>query len=135
MTQMPHWSATRFMLYEQCPLLFKERYVDGVAIVPTEAMAFGSAVHLGLEAHYNGGDGIRAFRAAWKQSVLELGQVDRSLTAMGMTLIDEVVDLGLQGIPECGFSIDTNDELGAPVIGAADLWDPSSNTIFDFKTT
>src|SRR5580765_6971219 len=105
---MPHWSASRFMLFDQCPVLFKERYIDGVAVVPTEAMSFGSAVHMGLEAHFNGQDGIRAFRAAWKELAREIGQVDPNLTATGLTLIEQVIDLDLKGIPERGFSIDTN---------------------------
>lgn len=136
MTQMPHWSATRFMLYEQCPLLFKERYIDGVGIVPTEAMSFGSAVHRGLEAHYQGTDGIRAFRAAWKALAKELGSpVDPSLTATGMTLIEHVIELDLKGIPEYGFSIDTNADLGAPIVGAIDLFDREGGIVYDFKTT
>jgi hypothetical protein len=135
MTVMPHWSATRFMLYEQCPLLFKERYVDGVAVAPTEAMCFGSAVHLGLEAHYQGQDGERAFRAAWKQYTKELGTVDRSLTATGLNLLDQVFALELNGTPERGFSLDTNADLGAPIVGAVDLWDEAHHVIYDFKTT
>jgi hypothetical protein len=133
---MPHWSASRFMLFEQCPILFKERYIDGVAIVPTEAMSFGSAVHMGLEAHFNGQDGIRAFRAAWKAYVHEIGgRVDPNLTATGLTLIEQVIDLDLKGTPERGFSIDTNEEFGAPIIGFADLWDEAGGVIYDFKTT
>jgi len=135
MAVLPHWSATRFMLYEQCPILFKERYIDGVALVPTEAMSFGSAVHRGLEAHFNGGDGIRAFRAAWKELGKEIGRVDPNLTAMGLTLIEQVIELDLRGIPERGFSIDTNVELGAPIVGAIDLWDQEGGKIIDFKTT
>jgi len=142
MSIMPHWSATRFMLFEQCPASFKERYVDGVAIEPTEALSFGQAVHMGLEAHYNGEAGERAFRAAWKQMTLELdGRVSRGLTATGLCLLQQVFDLNLAGTPERGFSIDTNYELGAPIVGAMDLWDQRESeaypegVIFDFKTT
>lgn len=136
MTVMPHWSATRFMLFEQCPMLFKERYIDGVAVAPTEAMLFGSAVHMGLEAHYNGQDGVRAFRAAWKQFTRDLGgDVDRSLTATGLDLLDKVFELELHGTPERGFSLDTNADFGAPIVGAVDLWDAEHGIVFDFKTT
>ena len=131
---MPHWSATRFMTWEQCPGEFKARYVDGVAIEKTEAMLFGSAVHMGLEAHFHGDDGIRAFRAAWREFARELGDVDPGLTGKGMDLIEQVVDLGLSGIPERGFSIDTNQELGAPIVGAIDLWG-ADGIVYDFKTT
>jgi hypothetical protein len=135
MTVMPHWSATRFMTWEQCPGEFKARYIDAQPFDMTEAVAFGQAVHLGLEAHFNGQDGIRAFRAAWKAIVLEhLLDVDPNLTRMGMDLIEQVLELDLHGIPERGFSIDTNEELGAPIVGSIDLWG-SDNTIVDFKTT
>lgn len=134
---MPHWSATRFMLFEQCPASFRERYVDGVASETTEAMAFGSAVHRGLETHYQGGDGERAFRAAWKVAVeQDLGGVaHRDLTGNGIAIIEQIAALGLRGIPEYGFSLDTEGELGAPIIGAIDLWDAEGNTVYDFKTT
>lgn len=134
MTVMPHWSASRFMLWDQCPGLFKARYVDGEAFQITEAVAFGQAVHQGLEAHFNDQDGIRAFRSAWKQSAVELGEVDPSLTARGMDLLDQVFDLNLAGTPERGFSLDTNAELGAPIVGAIDLWG-NDGVIYDFKTT
>jgi hypothetical protein len=136
---MPHWSATRFMLFDQCRSEFRARYVDGVAIEPTEAMCFGKAVHMGLESHYNGQDGERAFRAAWKAesaALAALGRVvQRGLTAIGLSLIDQVLDLGLKGVPERGFALDTNVELGAPIIGALDLYDAASGVIYDFKTT
>src|SRR5262245_16038875 len=134
---MPHWSASRFMLFDTCPMLFKERYVDGVVGEPSEAMLFGSAVHRGLESHYQGGDGERSFRAAWKVAVEhDLGGVaHRDLTGVGIELLDRIAALGLKGIPERGFSIDTNLELGAPIIGALDLYDPEANLVVDFKTT
>ncbi len=137
MIVMPHWSATRFMLYDQCPVLFKERYIDGVALEPTEALCFGKAFHMGLEAFYQGLNGERAFRRAWKtmaEGELD-GQVTRRLVEVGLDLYDKVVGLGLQGVPERGFSIDSNVELGAPIIGAIDLYDEASNIVYDFKTT
>ncbi len=136
---MPHWSATKFMLYDQCPGEFRSRYVDGVALEPSEALSFGKAMHMGLEAHYQGLDGEHAFRAAWKaESSLLADQsvrVTRSLTGMGLDLLDKVFALELHGTPEYGFSLDTNGDLGAPIIGALDLWDAEANTIYDFKTT
>jgi hypothetical protein len=133
---VPHWSATRFMLFDQCPGEFKARYVDGVLLEPTEALCFGKAVHLGLEAHFRGSDGERAFRAAWKvETEVLVGAVNRGLTSMGLTLIDKVIDLELHGIPEYGFALDTNGDLGAPIVGAIDLWDQDGNVIYDFKTT
>lgn len=137
MIVIPHWSASRFMLFDQCPANFKERYVDGVAVEPSEAMLFGSAVHRGLEAHYNGDDGERAFRAAWKVAVEHDlgGEAHRDLTGMGITLLDKVMALNLKGIPERRIDIDTNLELGAPIIGAIDLWDPTEQVVYDFKTT
>lgn len=49
-----HWSASRFMLFEQCPQAFKARYVDGEVSDPSLPMLFGSAVHLALEALHQG---------------------------------------------------------------------------------
>jgi PD-(D/E)XK nuclease superfamily len=130
---MPHWSATRFTLFEQCRQAFKARYVDEEPFQMTEAVAFGQAVHMGLEAHYHGDDGERAFRAAWKQFGLELGRVDASLTRTGLQLLEQVYALDLSGVPERGFSLDTNEELGAPIVGAVDLW--GDDVVYDFKTT
>jgi len=134
MAVMPHWSATRFMTWDQCPGEFKARYVDGQKVQVTEAMAFGQAMHLGLEAHFHGDDGIRAFRAAWKSFIAELPSVDPNLTRVGMDLFEQVVELDLHGVPERGFSIDTNDTLLAPIVGAIDLWGADGVT-YDFKTT
>jgi hypothetical protein len=132
---LPHWSASRFMVFDQCPAEFKARYVDGVRIEETEALCFGKAVHLGLEEHYHGGDGWQAFRVAWKRYTDELeGRVGRGLTAVGLELIEQTVALGLSGAPEYPFSIET-EELGAPIVGAMDLWCSATNTIYDFKTT
>jgi len=129
-----HWSATRFMLFDQCPALFKERYIDGVALVETEGLCFGKAFHLGLEEHFRGGDGERTFRKAWRKFSGDLGHVNATLTSTGLALLDKVFELQLQGEPERWFSLDT-DELGAPTVGALDLWDQVNNIVYDFKTT
>lgn len=131
---MAHWSATKFMTWDICPGEFKARYVDGEATQLTEAMAFGQAVHHGLESHYQGQDGVRAFRAAWKTYAEQLGDVDQGLTRIGMDLIEQAIGLELSGVPERGFSIDTNAELGAPIVGSIDLWGADGVT-YDFKTT
>jgi hypothetical protein len=59
---------------------------------------------------------------------------NRGLTAIGLTLLEQVFELGLEGIPEMGFSLDTESELGAPIVGAIDLAG-TDGTIYDFKTT
>jgi PD-(D/E)XK nuclease superfamily len=137
MTIVPHWSASRFMLYDQCPAEFKARYIDGVALEATEALCFGSSMHLGLEAHFRGDDGVRAFRAAWRTMSQEQlgGRVDSRLTARGLDLLEAVFELGLEGVPERPFTIDTEADLLAPTIGFMDLYDQGSNTVYDFKTT
>lgn len=136
MIVMPHWSASRFMTWDICPGEFKARYVDEVPFQMTEAVAFGQSMHMGLEAHYRGEDGVRAFRAAWKQYSRDLGRLnaDSHLTSTGLDLLDQVFELDLKGTPERGFSIDTNEELGAPIVGAVDLWG-NDGVIYDFKTT
>ena len=124
------------MTFDVCPGEYKARYVDGQPFEMTEAVAFGQAVHQGLEAHYRGGDGEGQFRKIWKdlRGVLENAGIatDPKLTATGLSLLDQVYDLDLQGIPERPFSLDTP-ELGAPIVGAIDLW--GQDTIYDFKTT
>jgi len=142
MVVVPHWSASRFMLFDQCPQLFMERYGLGgsepVPLESTEALCFGQAVHMGLEAHFNGDDGIRAFRHAWRAMTVELELNQQAIsrtTTSGLSLVSQVIDLGLKGTPERGFSIDTNHELGAPIVGAMDLWDQDGNVVYDFKTT
>jgi hypothetical protein len=42
------------MLFEQCPRLYKDRYIDGIETEPSLAMLFGSAVHTALEALHQG---------------------------------------------------------------------------------
>lgn len=46
------------MLFEQCPQLYKDRYVDGIATDPSLPMLFGSAVHIALEAMHQGHRGV-----------------------------------------------------------------------------
>ena len=134
--RVEHWSASRYMLFDQCPALFKERYLDGVALEPTEAMCFGQAVHQGLEAHYRGQDGEHAFRISWKGFSEQLGgKVGKRLTGVGLELLNKVFDLDLRGDPERAFRIDTCSDIGADVVGAMDLWDAKGNVIYDFKTT
>lgn len=120
------------MLWEQCPQEFRRRYVDGEALETTEAMAFGQAIHQGLEAHYQGLDGERAFRRAWKATATP--DAPRRLTVVGLELLEQAFALDLRGVPERGFSVDTEADLGAPIVGAIDLWG-ADNVIYDFKTT
>lgn len=132
MVAVEHWSASRFMLFDQCPGLYRQRYVEHVALEPTEALSFGKSVHLGLEAHYLGHDGERAFRTAWKGYCLESPGYDSRLAGVGLNLLDQVFELQLEGTPERDFSLDTP-ELNANIVGAIDLWGPGR--IYDFKTT
>lgn len=132
-----HWSASRFLCWEQCPAEFYARYIHGARETASEAMLFGSAVHSGLEAHYLGGSGTAEFRKAWKAAVTELlhGEADAKLTAVGLDLIERVVELDLQGIPEWRFTLPTEASWGADTVGAVDLIDIRDGHIYDFKTT
>src|SRR4051812_48069204 len=96
-----HWSASRFMCWEQCPAEFYARYIAGAREPATEAMLFGTAVHRGLEAHYLGESAVAMFRHVWKASVARdlHGVADAKLTAVGLDLIERVIELDLQGIP------------------------------------
>lgn len=134
---MPHWSASRFQSFEICAAEFYARYIHGAREPASEAMLFGSAVHSGLEAHYLGKSGTAAFRQVWKASVANdlQGQADAKLTAVGLDLIERVVELDLQGYPEWSFTLPTEDSWGAPTVGAVDLIDIRDGHIYDFKTT
>jgi len=52
-----HWSASRFMLFEQCPRAYEDRYVHGLATEPSLAMLFGHTVHTALEVLLQGHGG------------------------------------------------------------------------------
>jgi hypothetical protein len=132
---VPHWSATRFMTFEQCPAEFKARYIDEQPFELTEALAFGKAIHVALEAYYQGRpDYELSFRREWKESSIELGGlVHRRLVGTGLELLDKVIALDLKGIPEYGFALDVEEDLRAPIIGAVDLW--GEGVVYDFKTT
>ena len=65
-----HWSASRFMLFEQCPQAFKARYVDGEVSDPSLPMLFGSAVHLALEALHQARKRLEVCTLpAWSRSI------------------------------------------------------------------
>jgi len=127
--RLPHWSAQRFASWDLCPSTFRDRYVDGLAVEVSEAMAFGSAVHKGLEAHYKGEDGDRSFRRAWAT----FADGSPNLTAVGLNLLDAVRELGLVGTPEWRFEFDTSLIWGLPVIGYVDL--VGGGVVYDFKTS
>jgi PD-(D/E)XK nuclease superfamily len=136
---VPWWSPSKFVCWDTCPREFYLRYVQRVPMVPTEALHFGTAVHKGLEAHFQGGDGEVAFRRTWRTLSDELRQsgydVASHLSRTGLELIEKVTALGLVGEPERKVWIRTDAYLGAPILGYADLWSPQTDTIFDFKTT
>lgn len=140
-----HWSASRFMTFELCPREFEKVYVLGERGEPSEAMLFGSAVHQGLEAHFNGADGVASFRGFWK--AVKDDRADPKLTGVGMDLIELVVQQGWSGEAEYVFALDTTASWGYPTVGAIDLIDVSGLTdearqagaggivVRDFKTT
>lgn len=134
---VPHWSASRFMVFDQCPAEFAARYLEERPFELTEAVAFGKAMHLALEAFYAGSaEHELVFRRAWKEQAGELGgAVHRELIGVGLELLDKTIALGLRGIPERPFSIDAEEELGAPIVGAVDLWSLDPPVVYDFKTT
>ena len=142
------------MLFEQCPTLYRDRYIDGIATEPSLAMLFGSAIHLALEALHQGHSGtcleaacggiedhsarqyktartLYSARYAVMQSELAAtgrGAAD-SLYAEGLRLIDLVAAMELnadrRSTPERWFSLPREATgWGLPTIGAVDLWSP-----------
>ena len=136
---VPWWSPSKFVCWTQCPYEFYLRYVQHEPMVATEALHFGTAVHRGLEAHYRGTDGARAFRLAWRELGDELRatglHVDAGLSAMGLDLVEATIALGLRGEPERRVWLRTDATLTAPTLGYMDLFSPDAVEVVDFKTT
>jgi hypothetical protein len=128
-------SASRLTCYTYCPAEFYKRYILKRDEPPTPERLFGTAVHKGLEAHYNGGDSELAFLRAWREAKAELQAADQAfgtgLPERGLELLEMVRGLGLQGTPESWLSV-VHPSIPLPFIGYADLW--SEGHIYDFKT-
>jgi len=137
--KMEHWSATRFMTWELCPVTFEQVYVQDVRGEASQAMLFGQAVHQGLEAHANGADGLASFLNAWGdiRDELLLGRFDSRLTEIGLRLIDAAAKRGWVGLAEHVFTLDTTPAWDAPTVGAIDLitFEGNRPLVRDFKTT
>ena len=133
-----NYSCSRFSTYTWCPAEYRQRYIDKIEREPDVAMDFGLSVHKGLELHFLGADGDRAFRKDWQEKTEALRAaglfVLPSLTQTGLQLIERVAALDIQGMPERAFRV-SSEILGAPLIGYVDLWDEDSHTLYDFKVT
>lgn len=128
------------MLFEQCPRLYKDRYIDGLTQAPSLAMLFGQTVHTALEAMHQGHRGTRPIlpgqdedsgpdgRYATARSVYD-AQFDgmsealrptgaiapASLYTEGLRMLDQVAELRLNadGLsePEHWFSLPTGGQV------------------------
>lgn len=132
----PHLSPSRLSLYDRCPVLYRQRYVDCLIEPPSFERAFGIAVHAGLEAHYRGRDYEMAYLGSWREGMQECKSahifVPNWLTTRGLELIEMVRVLGLVGEPEQRVGVMVAG-VSVPLIGYADLW--CSGQIIDFKTS
>jgi len=135
----PHWSASRFMAWDQCPGVFADRYVRHSEIEPSEPLAYGQAMHLALEDLYAGHDAERALRGHLKHAYAWWGQpIPPGVVSGAIDLLEQVQHLGLKGRSEWVFSIPSDASLGAATVGAIDLLDldhPSGPVVYDFKTS
>jgi hypothetical protein len=135
----PHWSASRFMAWDQCPGVFADRYVRHSEFEPSEALAYGKAMHLALEDLYAGRPAERALRGHLRDQYAWWGQpIPAGTVSTAIDLLAMVEHLGLKGRSEWGFHIRSDASLGAPTVGAIDLLDldhPSGPIVYDFKTT
>jgi hypothetical protein len=152
-----HWSASRFMLFEQCPRAYEDRYVHGIATEPSLAMLFGHTVHTALEALLQGQGGGCPVAASPHEDHLECARsryfqyfdsmranlaplgvtVDGLLYLEGLRMIDQVNALALnsdgRSQSERWFAIPTEwgtegtDCYAWPVVGAVDLWSPPNS--------
>jgi hypothetical protein len=129
-------SPSRLECYQRCPALFRERYVLKVRRPPSVEMAFGTAVHKGIESHFKGEDHELAFLFEWRRASKELqatgSYVSQAFTARGLQLIDMVRALGLRGEPERRITM-FSPRVGIPIIGYVDLW--GDDILYDFKTS
>jgi hypothetical protein len=124
-------SPSRLSTYDRCPKLFHERYVLKLEDTPTMEMAFGTAIHRGIEAHYRGQDDEIAFLAEWRAARRKLS-LGNHLDDRGLELLDMVRSLNLAGQPERKF-IYAYAGFSVPFLGIIDLW--GKGVIRDFKTT
>jgi hypothetical protein len=129
-------SPSRLTTYTYCPAEYFKRYILKQDEPPTPERSFGTAVHVGLEAHFRGQDDELAFLRAWRQAKQELQAAQQvfgaGLPERGLELLEMVRNLKLEGEPERRIGvIDPNIPL--PFIGYTDLW--SEGHIWDFKTT
>lgn len=134
----PYLSASRFSLYDQCPALYKRRYVDRIFDPPTIDMEYGQAIHTGLDAHFKHQDGELTFLRDLKQrleSLITRGADPADwLAPQGLKLIADVARLDWHGDSEqqliwiaAGFKV--------PIRGVIDLWSPDQSRVVDWKTT
>lgn len=132
----PYLSPSRLSCYEWCPAEYHRRYVLGIKDPASVEMVFGSAVHAGLEAYFQGTDDELAFLRSWRTLSAELPTLERTatsaLSARGLELLAMVRNLDLHGTPEHRISI-TVDGIKLPFFGFVDLW--SEGHIWDFKTS
>jgi hypothetical protein len=129
-------SPSRLWAYDRCPQVYRDRYVLKVDQPAAFERDFGTAVHKGLEAHFNGLDYEIAFLLSWRQAQKDLKlagvQVPSWLSVRGLELIEMVRAFGITGEPEQRVGIIVAG-ISVPIIGYADL--VSEGVIYDFKTT
>lgn len=77
--------------YIKCPKLYQYKHVDGLddGMSKLADIAFGSAVHLGIQDLFEGGDGIDIFSTWWEMKKdLEYGRLNHdSLMSIGKDLL------------------------------------------------
>lgn len=134
----PAWlSPSALRCYATCPGLYAQRYLQRTPASPNQDMAFGSAVHAGLEALYRGQDAETAFLTRWRKDILALREagvpVYPYLTRRGLDLIARVESLDLSGEPERQVWV-RNSGTPVPLMGYVDLWDRERRIVTDFKT-
>lgn len=129
-------SASRLSSYAWCPAQFHRSYILGIKDPPSGEMAFGSAVHEGIEANLNGQDGELVFLRSWRTALTQLPDTQRplfqGLSTRGLDLLSMVAGLDLQGESEKRIGV-IHPEIPLPFIGYVDLW--TEGHIYDFKTT
>ena len=106
-------SPSRLSAYDYCPAEFQKRYILKQPDPPTPEMAFGTAVHAGIEAHFLGKDDELAFLKSWREAQKTIAP---SLQPFGANLPVSVT-LNTTNHPRNA----PNDPAGTPVIPAKSL--------------
>ena len=126
-----HLSVSAVQLYARCPLVWKRRYVDGVAEPPSPPMSFGLAFAKAMEAQHRGQDADTVFARAHAAT----GNAHPG-AEHGLRLLELYRErFNFTGTPEQKFSLylPQREQVPVPILGFMDL--EREEEVVEFKTS